>query len=121
MWFNEEMGNVFEEAIKPAVELSQKYKAVRVDLIEHNNKICDQIVAEIRRSKFLVADFTGDRGGVYFEAGFAQGMGLPVIWVVREDWVDKLHFDTRQYNHILYKTHEELYEKLKNRIEATIA
>jgi nucleoside 2-deoxyribosyltransferase len=68
----------------------------------------------------VVADFTGDRGGVYYEAGFAQGLGIPVIWTVREDWLDRIHFDTRQYNHIHYATPEELRKALKNRILATI-
>jgi len=34
--------------------------------------------------------------------------------------VKKLHFDTRQYNHISWETPEELKEKLIARIEATI-
>lgn len=42
---------------------------------EHSNKIDDEIIGEIRRSAFIVADFTGHRGGVYFEAGFAMGLG----------------------------------------------
>ena len=36
---------------------------------EHINRIGDEIISQIRRSKFLIADFTGHRGGVYFEAG----------------------------------------------------
>ncbi len=35
--------------------------------------------------RFMIADFTGHRGGVYFEAGFAHGLGIPVIWTCRED------------------------------------
>ena len=45
---------------------------------------------QIRKSKFLIADFTGQRGGVYYEAGFAYGLGLPVIWTCRKDWFDGL-------------------------------
>jgi hypothetical protein len=67
-----------------------------------------------------VADFTGNREGVYYEAGFAQGLDIPVIWTVREDWLGKIHFDTRQYNHIHYRTPDELLRALKNRIMATI-
>jgi len=94
---------------------------MRVDLKEHNEKICDVIVAEIRKSSFLVADFTGDRGGVYFEAGFAKGLGIPVIFSCQKgEWEEKLHFDTRQYNHIIWETPEDLKNKLKNRIMATI-
>jgi hypothetical protein len=42
----------------------------------------------------LVADFTGQRGGVYWEAGFAQGLGIPVIRTCKSDELWKLHFDT---------------------------
>lgn len=104
---------------KPGIEDSKYFKAVRVDSDEHNQKIDDRIVALIRQSGLLVADFTGDRGGVYFEAGLAQGLGIPVIWTCRIDYSDKLHFDTRQYNHILWRTPEELRDSLSNRIMAT--
>ena len=120
MWFDKSMENIFYNGLKKAIEDTTQFKTMRVDLIHHNNKICDQIIAEINKSKFMVADFTGDRGGVYFEAGYAQGRKVPVIWTVKEDWVDKLHFDTRQYNHIVYKDENDLYIKLKARIEATI-
>jgi nucleoside 2-deoxyribosyltransferase len=120
MWFDPEMHTVWEEGIKPGIEQMGGLTAVRIDLKEHNEEICDQIIAEIRRSRFVVADFTGNRGGVYYEAGFAQGLGIPVIWSVRKDWLDRIHFDTRQYNHIVYDTPQELCRALTNRIAATI-
>lgn len=120
MWFDENRRVFYEQGIKPAIEEVTNYKSIRVDSVQHNNKICDQIIAEIRKSKFMVADFTGDRSGVYYEAGFAQGLGIPVIWVVDETDVKNLHFDTRQYNHITYKDAEDLRVKLRARIEATI-
>ncbi len=86
---------------------------------EHNGKIDDLIIAEIRKSGLLVADFTGQRGGVYFEAGFAMGLGIPVICTCRNDDVEKLHFDTRQYNHIVWTDAADLKEKLQLRIEAS--
>ena len=119
MWFSADTDTFYQQAIKPAVEQAG-FDCKRIDAVEHNNKICDEIVAEIRRSRFIVADFTGQRGGVYFEAGYGMGMGLPVIWLVHKDQVDKLHFDTRQYNHIVYESAEDLKQKLYNRIAATI-
>jgi len=119
MWFDQRMNQFFNNGIKPAIE-HDGTKCSRIDLLQHNNKICDEIIAEIRRSSYLVADFTGNRGGVYFEAGFAYGLGIPVIWTIRKDHLDDVHFDTRQYNHIVYETEEELKEKLLNRIKATI-
>jgi len=119
MWFDASTEQSYQDGIHPAIEQAG-YDPRRMDQIEHNNKICDEIIVEIRRSRFLIADFTGQRGGVYFEAGYAMGMGLPVIWLVHKSDVEKLHFDTRQYNHIVYETPAELYQKLCNRIGATI-
>jgi len=120
MWFDGETAPIWRDGLKPGIESAGDFVALRIDQREHNQKICDQIIAEIRRSRFVVADFTGNRGGVYYEAGFAQGLGMPVIWTVRKDWLDKVHFDTRQYNHIPYEVPSELREALKNRIMATI-
>ena len=123
MWFDESTTETFEEGIKPAIE-ETGYSPLRIDRKEHINKIDDEIIAEIRRSRFLVADFThgedGARGGVYYEAGFAHGLGLPVIFTCRKDSVHDLHFDTNHYNHIVWTTPEELREQLKNRILAVI-
>lgn len=121
MWFDSTMKDFYEKGIKPAVE-EAGYIAVRIDIKEFNNKICDELIAEIKRSKFLIADFSGLRSGVFFEAGFAKGLGREVIFTVREEDVEKLkeHFDTRQYNHIVYDSSEDLRKKLYNRIGATI-
>lgn len=120
MWFDKNMNIYFENGIEKAVKDTTGYRAIKINGIEFNDKICDQIIAELKRSKFLIADFTGARAGVYFEAGYALGFGIPVIWTVEKKWVKKLHFDTRQYNHIVYSDVNELYNKLKARIEATI-
>ena len=123
MWFHDSMDDAFEKGIKPAIE-GAGYKPLRIDQKPDVNKIDDEIIAEIRRSRFLVADFThgdeGARGGVYFEAGFAEGLGIPVIYTCRNDMVDKLHFDTRQYAHIDWETPDELRDRLLHRIRARI-
>jgi nucleoside 2-deoxyribosyltransferase len=123
MWFNEFTSEAYTNGIEPALTATG-YKAIRIDKKEHNNKIDDEIIAEIRRSRFLIADFTCElksvRGGVYYEAGFAQGLGIPVIWTCKETSLGDLHFDTRQYSHIVWKAPAELFTQLKNRIGATI-
>ena len=123
MWFNESTNEAFENGIEPAIR-DTGYEPLRIDRKEHINKIDDEIIAGIRRSRFLVADFThgkdGARGGVYYEAGFAHGLGLPVIFTCREDCLDTLHFDISHYNHLVWTNSEDLREKLKNRILAVI-
>jgi nucleoside 2-deoxyribosyltransferase len=91
-----------------------------VDRVEHIGKIDDEIIAQIRRSRFVVADFTGHRAGVYFEAGFALGLNLPVIWSCRRDHIDELHFDIRQFNCIDWTEPAELTDRLWKRIEAVV-
>lgn len=130
MWFADRQKDpkwhdVLEDAWESGLRQGAKdagYDAVRIDLKEHNNKICDEIVTEIRRSRFVIADFTGDRGGVYYEAGYALGMGKQVIWCCSREWHDEhgVHFDTRQYNHILWDAADDLRAKLRARIGATI-
>jgi nucleoside 2-deoxyribosyltransferase len=120
MSFSEELSNAWLEGFKPGVEAGGYFTAVRVDQVQHNDKIDDRIVAEIRRSGLVVADFTGQRGGVYFEAGYALGLGIPVIWTCRNDDVSDLHFDTRQYNHLVWEKPADLKLKLANRIAATV-
>ena len=125
MWFDSSVSDAFENGIKPGIEDSG-YEARRIDRIEHINKIDDEIIAEIRRSRFLVADFThgkdGARGGVYYEAGFAHGLDIPVIFTCRKDVLEKIHFDTRQYNHIPWESDklEEFSKALSDRISAVI-
>jgi len=121
MWFDPSMDEVYDVGIKPALELDCKLTAIRIDKVHHNEKICDKILAEIRRCQFTVADFTGQNQGVYFEAGFAMGIGREVIRTCRDDEMraKKLHFDTRQYPHIVWATPKELRERLAERIQAS--
>ena len=123
MWFDGSMNDAWERGLSPGIR-EAGYDPVRIDRKEHVNKICDEIVAEIRRARFVVADFThgdsGASGGVYYEAGFAHGLNIPVICTCRTDVFKDLHFDTRQFNHIEWNDPEELQRKLLERITAVI-
>jgi hypothetical protein len=119
MWFSTEVQALWEEVISPVITAAG-YEPLRIDKKDHNGKIDDAIMASIRAAHFVVADFTRNRGGVYYEAGFAHGLGLPVIFMCRDG--DELHFDVRQYNCIFWKPDELdlARERLKNRILATL-
>ena len=124
MWFDPSMDEAYEKGIRPAIEEDSGYSALRIDRREFLGKIDDEIVAQIRRSRFLVVDAThgeaGVRGGVYYEAGFAHGLGLSVIFTCRNDMIDKVHFDTRQFNHIVWENPDDLREQLSNRIGSVL-
>lgn len=120
MWFEKQMDSAYSDGIRPAIEDDCGFRAIKIDLKEFLGDIVDEIIAEIRESRFVVADFTGQRPGVYYEAGFARGLGLPVVWTCRKDDIKKLHFDTSHQNHIEWETSKELRERLTNRIRAAI-
>ena len=123
MWFDESLQDAWTNGIKPAIE-NAGYSPIRIDNQEYIGRIDDEIIAEIRRSRFIVADFTqgedGARGGVYYEAGFAHGLDIPVVFTCNKDSIDDVHFDTSHYNHILWRSPEELRDRLENRIAAVI-
>ena len=119
MDFDPEMNAVWLKGLEPGIK-DAGFDPLRIDFKEHNEFIPDEIISEIRRSRFVVADVTGQKHGVYFEAGFALGLHTPVIWTCRENEIGNCHFDTRQYNHVLWQDPEDLRRKLLNRIRATI-
>jgi hypothetical protein len=121
MSYDDSLKPAFLEGIRPAI-IAAGFDDVRLDYVEHSDNIHDRIMADIRRAQFVVADFTGHRAGVYFEAGFALGLGKPVIWTCRADYFEreKVHFDTRPYNYIVWRETEELRSRLATRIAAVI-
>jgi len=120
MWFDPNLNVAYTDGIKKLESLTG-YRMLRIDGVQFNDKICDRILAEIRKSRFMIADVTGHRHAVYFEAGFAMGLGIPVIWTCARSDLEKCpNFDTRQYNHIVWDTADDLRDKVLARIEATI-
>jgi len=90
---NSDLDRVFEECLRPAVaETGYELRPVtqRAGLV-------DAIIEdEIRRCRFLIADLSDDNPGAYWEAGLAEGLGKPVIYVCRaKEGTEekKTHFD----------------------------
>ena len=119
MSFAPELDSAWTLGIRPAIRRAA-YRPYRIDAAPHIDRIDAKIIAEIKNSRFLVADVTQQRAGVYFEAGYAIGLGLPVFWTVRKDDLSNVHFDTRQYNHIVWEHEGQLAEKLFEFIAAVV-
>jgi len=128
MGFSPDLLDAHENAIKPACE-ELGFSACIISEEEHNDGITDKIIAAIKTSRFAIVDFTYNNNGAYFEAGYAQGRGLPVIRTCKKGWFDgldaegrknKLHFDISHYNIILWENEEDLKKRLIDRIGATI-
>ena len=117
MRFHESTEKLYSEAIEPAIR-EARYEPIRIDKHEHVNRIDDEIIGQIRRSRFMVADFTGQRPGVYFESGLMMGLGRNVIWMCSKAELEKVHFDVRQYNFIVWESLPDARVQLRNRILA---
>ncbi|WP_051685590.1 hypothetical protein [Clostridium sp. KNHs205] len=96
------------------------YTPILIDVKEHNNQIVPEIFKEISDSHFIIADLTGQRGGVYFEAGYALANNKPLILSCAQTEFKKVHFDVAQINTIFWEDEYDLYERLKARIDSTI-
>lgn len=86
--------------------------------------IDDRIRAEIQTSRFLIADLTHENRGAYWEAGYAEGLGKPVIYTCKKKKFKRLktHFDTNHHLTILWDDVEpgKAGEELKATIRATL-
>jgi len=92
------------DIIKPTVK-----KTIDYDLIDLRDVaragIIDNIMREkIRDSAFVIADLTHDNYGAYWEAGYAEGLGKPVIYLCEKTKFDnaKTHFDTNHCTTVLW-------------------
>lgn len=113
--------NPTRDALKAAIKTAS-FQPILIDEIHYDSEVTinDALLAEIKKCKFLVADFTEHKHGVYFEAGFALGLKKPVIYVCHKDDFANTHFDLNHYPHIIYENLIELTEKLTAKIEAWI-
>ncbi len=120
-YFSDEIKEIFDTEVRKAVEeCGLTYTRVSSLGTAHDMTIDDEIIAMIKSSRIIIADFTDHRNSVYFEAGYALGMQLPVIWTCKRAHFDRLSFDTRQYPHILWDTADDLRQQIINRIKIII-
>jgi hypothetical protein len=86
--------------------------------------IDNRLRVEIRKSRFLVCELTSRNPGAYWEAGFAEGLGRPVVYTCeRAYFEDKgTHFDTNHCHTVLWveSNLSEAAEQLKATIRATL-
>lgn len=126
MMFSEETVSTYEEMYKPVIQ-SLNFTAMRIDEKQFNGSIIGEITAEITDSIALIADLTGNRGGVYYEAGIARGLQLcnhpiKLILTCRRDFFDneRVHFDVSGDNIVLYENNDDLKNKLSMRLQAVL-
>ncbi|MGG4554811.1 hypothetical protein [Paenibacillus humicus] len=71
---------------------------------------------QITDSKLVIADLTGQSPGVYFAAGYALGLNIPVIWTVKSSEAEMLPVRFKEIRPIVWDTAEELAAFLQQRL-----
>lgn len=109
--------NKARESIKKAIERFD-YLPLLIDEKEHSNFIVPEVIKEIEKCEFLIADFTENKRGVYYEAGIGKGLNKVVIHTCKDTKKDKenLHFDVKDINTIFWNDEDELSERIIRRI-----
>ena len=84
------------DVVKPAVKKGIGYDLVDMRDVAQAGIIDDIMRVQIRDSAFVIADLTHDNHGAYWEAGYAEGLGKPVIYICERTKFkrDGSHFDT---------------------------
>ena len=97
-----ELDRIFFEYFKPAAKRAG-YELMKLDEEPRAGLIDDRLRLEIRTARFLVADLSHSNRGAYWEAGYAEGLGRPVIYTCKQSVLSsgdkniKPHFDTNHY------------------------
>jgi hypothetical protein len=90
---NLDLDRVFNECLRPGVQAT----GYELRTVTQRAGLVDAVIEdEIRRCRFLLADLSDGNAGAYWEAGFAEGLGKPVIYVCRATGggtEKKTHFD----------------------------
>lgn len=109
--FSPDMDPIFEgirEAAK-AVGLEAK----RVKDVVGDYQITTQLMSMIAQARLIVADLSHERPNVYFELGYARGLGKTVVTCAREETT--IHFDVKDWAYIPYNDSRVLERALLDR------
>lgn len=90
--------------------------AERVDENQANERITDRILESIQKAEFVIVDLTESRPNVFYEAGYAQGIGKLPVYIARTG--TKLEFDLKDYPVIFFDTYRKLKNDLETRLRA---
>lgn len=127
MMFSDETNDVYQNCYKKVIQ-SLNYACMRIDEKDFTGSIISEITSEISDSVAIIADLTGNRGGVYYEAGVARGLQLcnhpiKLLLTCKQDFFnkEKVHFDVSGDNILLYNDASDLIEKLNKRLQTVLS
>ena len=110
MQFNEpELDAFVRNVVKPTVKETTGCELEDLRDVSRAGLIDNIMVTKIRDAKFIIADLTHNNHGAYWEAGFAEGLGKPVIYICNKEKFENgsgTHFDTNHYTTVLWSQND---------------
>ena len=109
-----------ENVVKPVVKEGVGYDLVDMRDVARAGVIDNILRTQIRDAAFLIVDLTHDNPGAYWEAGYAEGLGKPVIYICEKAKfeVTRTHFDTNHCTTVLWSRDDD--EGFKQSLIATL-
>ena len=121
MQFNDtELDPFIANTVKPFVKEDTGYDLVDMRDVSRAGIIDNIMRVRIRGAAFVIADLTHDNCGAYWEAGYAEGLGKPVIYICERAKFKKdgSHFDTNHCTTVRWSKEEP--EKFRQELVATL-
>jgi nucleoside 2-deoxyribosyltransferase len=116
---------IYRDHFQPAVSATG-FTLKRLDENQPAGLIDDRLRVEIHQCRFLLADLTHGNPGAYWEAGYAEGLGRPVIYTCEKSIFDDrrkgTHFDTNHHLTVVWESTSPAtaVSKLKATIRSTL-
>lgn len=110
--FTEDMDPIFEGVREASRTLG--LSATRVKDVVGDIRITETLLAMIRGAKVIIADITHEKPNVYFELGYARGIGKEVVTIARHGTT--IHFDVKDWPCIFYNDSRTLERHLVARL-----
>ena len=115
-----ELDSFVQDVIKPTVKKDIGYELVDMRDVSEAGIIDNIMRVRIRGAAFVIADLTHDNRGAYWEAGYAEGLGKPVIYICEKKKFEKkkTHFDTNHCTTVPWSRNDD--EGFRRKLIATI-
>jgi hypothetical protein len=121
MQFSTPYNELYVDVISP-VCTDAKIKAVRADEIYGPEIILADIMKQINESKLVIAEITAGNPNVFYEIGYAQAIGKPIILIAEQGTTPP--FDVSPFRILFYENSiagkKRVEEGLKKHLEAIL-
>lgn len=114
-----------KEHLKPHVMEKLGYEVIDIRDVSKAGIIDNLMREQIRDSAFVIADLSHDNSGAYWEAGYAEGLGKPVIYICEKEKFkeSQTHFDTNHCTTVMwsYESPNEFQQELIATLRRSLA